>query len=188
MEKTFEQYEQNEFAIADTLTKLLNADNILINPTVNQFERVDLFFTLHSIKGGEVKYAAEIKCRKVLKLGMLIEKTKLIELWKEWKSGKNVRYINYIESTDQLIIFDLNSRFKSLELKKIGDNPYKLENYDVIYSPSTTAGNQIEKKKYVKYLYYNPYQTKDYRIDDYTLELIKNNITFIYNEENKTLL
>lgn len=188
MEKTFEQYEQNEFAIADTLTKLFNADKIVINPTVNKYEKIDLFFSLHSINGGEAKYAAEIKCRRKLKLGMMIERTKLIELWKEWKAGKRVRYINYIEEDDQLLIFDLNTRFERLELKEVGDNPYKLENYDIIYSPSTTAGNKEYKKKYVKYLYYNPFQTKDYTIDKYTLELMRNNITFIYDGKSKTEL
>lgn len=177
MEKNFKMYEQNEFSIADTLTRLYPVKDIKINPTINPFERIDLFFTNQK----DIKYACEIKCRNKLSLGMMIEQTKLIELVKYWKLGNNCKYINYIESNDQLIIYDLNSRFERLDLKDIADDPFNSNLYSSIISKAATAEDRGESVKLIKLLYFDPNGTNDFVITNYSNTLAKEGIKFNYN-------
>lgn len=182
MEKDFINYEKNEYAIANAITELFKIKDYQINPLNNDFEKIDMFFSFN-----QKKYAVEIKCRKEYKIsGMMIEQTKLIEMVKHHKEGLRCRYINYIEEKDQLVIFDLNTRFEQLELQKIFDNPYKYSNYQSMLLPSTTVHNNKVNKKYVAFVQYNDYQTKDYYIDNFTEYLYKNNIkNFVYDGQDK---
>lgn len=182
--KDFNTYEKNEYQIGRSFTQLYQCKDVVINPTINPHQPIDLFFDL-LIGKKIIKYVAEIKVREKEYPDPLIEQQKIIHLQKEWKKGKQVRYINYLAHTDQLIIFDLNNRFEGLELFFVGEDPTNINYYFPIILPKNTAIKTGEKIKYVKFLQYNTQQTKDLTINNYSQILKQNNINFNYTPINK---
>ncbi len=174
------QYEENEFEIGRTLTQLFNLENVTINPTVNQFEILDLHFTWNTIN-----YSCEIKCRKNTYPSYVLEKTKVIELVNRFKNGNEVRYINYIQSIDSLIIFNLNSRLEKLELQFLKDEPDNNINYVLLDLPNTTAKKGTDIEKYIIYLHFNPHFAKDIIIENYSKRLMAKQINFNYQPINQ---
>lgn len=185
MNNSFIQFEENEYEIGRTLTEYYNLDNVIINPTINPYAPLDLHFTYHS-KMKPTDYSCEIKCRNKYYSSMIIEMKKLVSLIDEHNSGKETRYINYIEETDTLIIYDITSRLnKNLELWDIKENPTDPSNYVRLPLPRNTAENNGERIKHIKYLYYNPFQTKDMMIENYKEKLLEKKINFNYKPIEK---
>jgi hypothetical protein len=174
--KVQEQYEINEAEIAKSLMELFKIKEFNIYCNNVDYAPIDMEFDHQSGK----KYIAEIKCRQEMKLGMMIEQKKLIELINSAKKGIEARYINYVESTDQLIIYDINSRW-NLEFLKIWEFPEYPAYYEKIKAQKSEA-NKERKYKNVMYLYYNHFQTKDYVIDNFSKTLENNNIQFNYKK------
>lgn len=176
----FEQYEYNEYQVAKSLTDLFKAKDIRIYPTTpdSKNKSYDLRFS-HKKKN----YVAEIKCRKNQQFDYLIEKQKLKTLiGLAITENSECRYINYIEDVDALLIFDINSR-ENLELSELFIDPIDSSLYESIYAPRYSVDGRKEYiKKYVKYLYLNPYQTKDYIIKNYSQHCEENGVEFNYKK------
>lgn len=168
MEEDFLKYEKEEYQICIKLKQLYNIKNTIINPTINPLERIDMFGQINS-----TDYAIEIKVREKVYDGYIIEKSKMIELIKEYKKGKQVRYINYIEPTDELIIFNLNTRFNQFEYEDIVENPENENEYKCDFFNYSKVIDKGMIKKLYKLLYFSPgkKQYNDKKIENFKLNL-----------------
>ncbi|ERM80215.1 hypothetical protein P872_14090 [Rhodonellum psychrophilum GCM71 = DSM 17998] len=171
------QYEKNEYELAKSFCTYFKIKNPIIHPTLTPFAPIDIEY-VHK----DQQYIMEIKCRKDHQQnGYMIEKSKLqYMIPRIVEQNMKGYYINYIESSDTLLLFDLNSR-KNLELEDIYGGWNNQYYYDKIYTQSSTY-NYNSKLKFVKYLFLNQYQTKDYIIYNYSQLMKTNNIAFNYKK------
>lgn len=178
--KTITKMESNEAAIANSFCSLFKIKNYKLNSGNGNYDRIDLYFD------HKEKFAIEIKCREKYYNGMLIERGKLIEMKEHIDNGYQVRYMNYIEDTDELIIYNINNRIKRGELF--------FANYDVenrnYYDKRELPNNQETKRnkdKWVKYLHFDKKNMDDFKIENYTSMLyFKKDLIggYIYNNIN----
>ncbi|SIS88462.1 hypothetical protein [Belliella pelovolcani] len=176
--KTITQMEINEAAIANSFCSLFKINNYTINS--GNYDPIDLYFQ------HKEKFAIEIKCREKKYNGMLLERGKLIKMKELIDKRYQVRYMNYIEDTDELFIYNINKRIKRGELLFAS---YDVENYNY-YNQIELPNNQETKRnkdKWVKYLHFDEKNMGDFKIENYTSmlyykkDLVKG---YVYNGVN----
>ncbi|MEB2775242.1 hypothetical protein SYJ56_07975 [Algoriphagus sp. D3-2-R+10] len=176
-----DKYKLNEKEIASTLMQYsgYKPDEYKINSSINDFEPVDLVIFKNNNKLSHI----EIKCRESLKIGYMIEYKKLTYFLNKIKDEKEqCRYINYIESEDILIIFNINKRIKNV-LKNVYANLGGLFKFDGYRKGAFQNNNNQKtyKDKYFLDLYFNP-EYGDTAIYNFSDKLKLENIPFEYEK------
>lgn len=186
------QFEINELEVCTSFILYHKIRNAKLT-CKDQYAPVDIEFT--TSKG--IDYSIEVKCRNKEYRQQMIEKKKLVHFYNMIPNEKvniygngvpnetQCRFITYIEDTDKLIIYDINSRVKNgLELEEtFNSNWYTNNGYDKIDCYASTESYK-KVPKYVAYLYLNYFQTKDLVIDNWTKLMKTNNIPFNYESIN----